>query len=557
MRTQNAAITAARAAVEAAAAAKIQKETIKITASGIRRKLTAIFQKLSKSESSDTSSLSLDTFIQNLKNRPNQDYAKMYNFTKEGANAVVDELKDIGVNVRDLKGVVMMGGGNGASKTDGVTAEPEDIELSPEIVILLLAISNINQKLEESSNIQDYYIETIKTLYKINDIMETINTSNLKSIKKTAEAAAAEAEKAEVTETTTAAAEPGGEAKASVQAEICNNMSCSSGCDDEETVTEYVTKLQTGLDYRSLLEADEQLPENVSVEIRNIQKKLKTKISTSKQKDIRNYIIPGWTPVQKSSEYQEIYSERDFRAYDKCVKIGTPTCKKLGGYKGRRRKLISVVGFNSWSGNYCLRCYREQFSKKIRDSMEKNTKHGLNEAEDIIMANVFKQMTISDDDDDDDDGGGAAKSDSSRDGIMQYLLPRGQIPGGGPFQQNPLDQISARPESREDINRYNINELQEQPFTSEMGLQQTGRTATSPRRRARKDKTRRRHRSASLVGPSPSLRVLFDGEEDNPPGAPPKRSRSASLPGEYRGRGGKKKTRRKRKKKKKKTRRKR
>ena len=39
-------------------------------------------------------------------------------------------------------------------------------------VILLLAISNINQKLEESSNIQDYYIETIKTLYKINDIME-------------------------------------------------------------------------------------------------------------------------------------------------------------------------------------------------------------------------------------------------------------------------------------------------------------------------------------------------------------------------------------------------
>ena len=186
-RARNAAIAAATAAAEAAAA-KIQQETIRTKASGIRAKLTSIFQKLSKSESSDISSLSLDTFIQDLKKNPNKDYAKMYNFTKEGANAVVDELKAIGVNVSELTGVVMMGGGNGASKTDGATAETEEnIELSPEIVILLLAISNINQKFEISSDIQDYYIETIKTLYKINDIMETINTGNLKSIKKTAE----------------------------------------------------------------------------------------------------------------------------------------------------------------------------------------------------------------------------------------------------------------------------------------------------------------------------------------------------------------------------------
>ena len=411
------------------------------------------------------SSLSLDTFIQNLKKNPNKDYAKMYNFTKEGANAVVDELKAIGVNVSELTGVVMMGGGNGASKTDGATAETEEnIELSPEIVILLLAISNINQKFEISSDIQDYYIETIKTLYKINDIMETINTGNLKSIKKTAEVAAA-AEKA--------AAEPGGEAKSAASAETCINTSCSPECDDEETVTEYVTKLQTDLDDRSLLEADEQLPENVSVEIRNIQNELKIQISTLKQQDIRKYMIPGWTPVQKSSEFQEIYSERDFRAYDKCVKIGTETCMKLGGYKGRRRRLKTVVGFNSWSGDYCVKCYQQQFSKRVRDSMEKNTKQGLNEARDIIMANLFKQMTLSEDTEMTPAESGEAKSDSNRGSIIPFLVP-GQIPGQSIFQQPPSEQLSARPdESKEDINRTNIEELQSPLDASAMRLQQT------------------------------------------------------------------------------------
>ena len=430
----------------------------------------------------------------------------MYDFTGN-EDELRTKLEEIGVDFSELQGFVTAGGGN--KSTTGVTLLSDDSEqrgkLIPETVFFLYALQNIPYMIDNSKSPEDFSYESIKMLYVVNEIMETINTRNLKGIKAEAEAAAAAA----------AARASGGEAKS------CNNTSCSSGCDDEETITEYVTKLQTGLDGSSLLEADEQLPENVSAIIYDIQK-LTNNNRKLKQTDIRNYMVGKWSEEQKSSEFQEIYSERNFRGLDKCCYMGTDECRALSGVKERRKKL-KTVHLYGWDGNYCVPCFNKAFNS-VGKILQKNTKFAANKARAELLSMALEPLYVSKPHppvapqaEAKSDTAASAEADTDTlmtdrgslmiSDIMHPSQGIDMLLGHGPFQNLPpgLEAFNGKPR----------------------------RTPLSPRKGAQK----RRSDSVSLA-PTPTP---IQG----------KRPRAASL------QGGKKKTRRKRKKKKNKTRRKR
>lgn len=372
---------AAAAEASAAAASKnaqTQEDAAKKKAEEINRKIKDIADfmgsALPSSSSSSSSSSSfydgtpIDSFVQQFKDNPNLDYAKMYDFTGK-EDELRTKLEEIGVDFSELQGVVTAGGGNGDSKDKGQAGG--NPKLSPEIGFFLYALNNISVMIDNGLSSDKFYEESIKMLYMLNEIMETINTRNLKGINAEAEAQVAAS---------------GGEAKS------CNNTSCSSGCDDEETITEYVTKLQTGLDGSSLLEADEQLPENVSAIIYDIQK-LTNNNRKLKQTDIRNYMVGKWSQEQKSSEFQEIYSDRNFRGLDKCSSMVTDECRALSGVKGGRKKL-KTVHLYGWDGNYCVPCFNKAFNS-VGKILQKNTKFAANKARAELLSVALEPLYVS------------------------------------------------------------------------------------------------------------------------------------------------------------------
>ena len=275
------------------------------------------------------------------------------------------------------------------------------------------------------------------------------------------------------------------------------------------------------MDGSSELKDDEQLPENVSLIINDIQKEKKRYITTVyKQKDIRKYIVGEWSNTQKSSEFQEIYSERNFRGLDKCCYKGTPKCHELSGVKGGRKKL-KTVHLDGWDGNYCVPCFNEAFTRKTQIILQKNTKKASDVARSELLSIDFKGLQIT-------HQPGIPRTLPMTSDLALAPGPADFMLGLSPFQNTPTVLPNAF------------------IYRSDCGRRRTTRRQTpiSPRKKAIKRSGSRPHRSASLE-PSSSFPMRLK--------AHPKRSRSDSLPFS----GGKKKTRRKRKKKKKKTRRKR